>query len=1199
MDNTIPFNLMIFRKILALGALLLTITTISAAQQPRYQGLLWEITGNGLKKPSYLFGTMHVSSKLAFHLSDSFYQCIRNSDMVALETNPEQLQEDFSKSRMFFLGSMASRRAPQRKTLPDQAFTVSSYADALEAGLAYRPEMINHLLYRTYAMQEDFEENTFLDMYIYQVGSKLGKKATGVENFDESEKLMFEAYRDASLDRQNKRERPVRYRSGSGEMLNDAYRRGDLDMLDSLSNRQSESPAFLEKFLYKRNENMARAIDSIARKTSLFAGVGAAHLPGDRGVINMLRKMGYKLRPVQFANRDSKQKDELDKMRAPVQFREYFADDRSFYVELPGTLFNFNRLGAVNQLQYADLANGAYYLVSRIRTNAATLGQTTDDVMKKIDSSLYEFVPGKITSIKKNTNTPAPGFDIESRTRRGDLQRYRIFVTPFEILIFKISGNGDYAAGPEGDRFLRSIRLQSSMDSVVQPFTYSSAYGGFSANVTDLPFHTNTMSGPGSVQRQEFGMLDRQTGNNYQVFRIPLHGYTRLEEDTVELSFAEETYRATASIRQTAGRKVIRWEGRDCLEMLYKNADSSNTIARFFVQGPHTVLVAARFRQNRKAAEDFLAAFKPILSKYGPPMTKRDTMLQFTVQSPVKAMQDDMAEAVEESLAWSRHSGEDSRTKTRWFVADSTGEAVRVMVRKYNPYFSIDSSEYWQRIADDLGGDDHLVIASRERRSSPETESMLLRMRDTNSSRAILHKVIVRNHMRYLLSALIDSTAGPSGFVKNFFDSFQPYGDKSDTGTIFSPRGNLLVRDFYAADSATRASARMSVSSANFRDADAPGLIRLVKGWSMKEKDYLSVKSELLGSLGMLHHKDVLPFLKNAYLAAEDTSALQQAVARALLMQKTTEANSLFKELVLADIPILNEGDRVYDWFFPLYDTLQLSAGLFPELLQLTALSVYKNSIYRTMALAADSNALAPALYADHIGQIAFDARAALQAMVSESQEQEAENDGKRSYEAPDDDITQFATLLLPFRTQNRNAARFFNSLEKLRQPGQQISLITMYLRRGIPVKDSLLEAIAAQDLYRAKLLEELENIGQAARFPERYRKQELLARSALMATPAWDSRLDSVVYVGKQSTTFRLKKGTVYFYKCRIRNVDEWFLAVSGLQPEKESDVWSEMDLLHVNDKPMDPKIPVAEQQDRLMRKARYKARVRAQLEE
>ena len=59
----------------------------------KYPSLLWEITGKGLKKPSYLIGTMHVSSKLAFNLPDSFYYAIRNAEVVALETNPETWQE--------------------------------------------------------------------------------------------------------------------------------------------------------------------------------------------------------------------------------------------------------------------------------------------------------------------------------------------------------------------------------------------------------------------------------------------------------------------------------------------------------------------------------------------------------------------------------------------------------------------------------------------------------------------------------------------------------------------------------------------------------------------------------------------------------------------------------------------------------------------------------------------------------------------------------------------------------------------------------------------------------------------------------------------------------------------------------------------------------------------------------------------------
>ena len=89
----------------------------------------------------------------------------------------------------------------------------------------------------------------------------------------------------------------------------DAYRRGDLDMLDSLDRMMESSEAFREKFLYRRNEIQAGSIDTILKNSSLFVGVGAAHLAGERGVIDLLRKMGYTLRPIFMANRDAVQKE--------------------------------------------------------------------------------------------------------------------------------------------------------------------------------------------------------------------------------------------------------------------------------------------------------------------------------------------------------------------------------------------------------------------------------------------------------------------------------------------------------------------------------------------------------------------------------------------------------------------------------------------------------------------------------------------------------------------------------------------------------------------------------------------------------------------------------------------------------------------------------------------------------------------------
>ncbi len=56
------------------------------------KGLLWEISGNGIARPGYLYGTMHVPEKLAFNLSDSFFIALKQVDIVALETDHDQWQ---------------------------------------------------------------------------------------------------------------------------------------------------------------------------------------------------------------------------------------------------------------------------------------------------------------------------------------------------------------------------------------------------------------------------------------------------------------------------------------------------------------------------------------------------------------------------------------------------------------------------------------------------------------------------------------------------------------------------------------------------------------------------------------------------------------------------------------------------------------------------------------------------------------------------------------------------------------------------------------------------------------------------------------------------------------------------------------------------------------------------------------------------
>ncbi|HEU4469965.1 MAG TPA: TraB/GumN family protein, partial [Flavisolibacter sp.] len=155
-------------RTLTIGAVLVLSFFSSFSQKTKvppknYPSLLWEIRGKGMSKPSYLFGTMHVSSKMVFHLSDSFYLGIKNADVVALETDMGSWQEDFSKYDLEGQGMLGMFFGRNGFGSPSDYLTIGTlqappYEKIIEMALHSSPSMINNFLYRSYSERSsDFE----------------------------------------------------------------------------------------------------------------------------------------------------------------------------------------------------------------------------------------------------------------------------------------------------------------------------------------------------------------------------------------------------------------------------------------------------------------------------------------------------------------------------------------------------------------------------------------------------------------------------------------------------------------------------------------------------------------------------------------------------------------------------------------------------------------------------------------------------------------------------------------------------------------------------------------------------------------------------------------------------------------------------------------------------------------------------------
>src|SRR5258705_1913654 len=142
------------------------------------------------------------------------------------------------------------------------------------------------------------------------------------------------------------------------------------------------------------------------------------------------------------------------------------------------------------------MENGSYYMVPGFRTKAWMWENNKDEVYKIIESLLYENVPGKIISKTNMVKNGYRGFAITNKPRRGDVQRYNIFVTPFEIIFFKMSGTGDYVKnGDEADKFFSSIQFREYRNGQDIAATnwkkYSPPCGGFSAELPHEPYIGN------------------------------------------------------------------------------------------------------------------------------------------------------------------------------------------------------------------------------------------------------------------------------------------------------------------------------------------------------------------------------------------------------------------------------------------------------------------------------------------------------------------------------------------------------------------------------------------------------------------------------------------------------------------------------------------------------------------------------------
>jgi uncharacterized protein YbaP (TraB family) len=266
--------------------------------------ILWEISGNDLKSPSYLLGTLKFIGKQEFYLPSQVTTRIKSCQIFAIEDQVDHhAQHELNKALHFPKGQSLSTQLNaadyklvqeffQKEFGIDKSLFESKYANV-------KPLALSILMTRLSLG----EKVRFYDIELLKYANKQNLESYSLESVDrEAEALNtfpMEAQVKALLHSVvNFETQKSEYKKLMGD-----YPTGNLDEIFEYTLHPTENnPLFLDEFYYKRNEEWLPKIEKMMADKTAFIAVGVSHLEGDRGLLALLKGKGYTLSSVQIKN---------------------------------------------------------------------------------------------------------------------------------------------------------------------------------------------------------------------------------------------------------------------------------------------------------------------------------------------------------------------------------------------------------------------------------------------------------------------------------------------------------------------------------------------------------------------------------------------------------------------------------------------------------------------------------------------------------------------------------------------------------------------------------------------------------------------------------------------------------------------------------------------------------------------------------
>lgn len=287
------------KNLVKLGvAALMTITSMNITAQNKNadseNSILWEVTGNGLSKPSYITGTCHIMCSKDFEMKPKVLKALEKSDSFVMEINYMDPKEMTALQGMF-----KSDKKLSDQLSPNEANKLDKILADYGTNLKNMDSSSSQALYALISMKAVPCPQTEIKSYeieLLQTALKSKKNIGGLEKVEDQLTSINNAYDLKEVIQQLKMGKE--YEVLLQGMVN-AFKKEDVHTVYNLFKNDKFMNSKQEKaMLTDRNKNWAEKMPEMMKKESSLFAVGGAHLMGENGIIKLLRSKGYTVKPI-------------------------------------------------------------------------------------------------------------------------------------------------------------------------------------------------------------------------------------------------------------------------------------------------------------------------------------------------------------------------------------------------------------------------------------------------------------------------------------------------------------------------------------------------------------------------------------------------------------------------------------------------------------------------------------------------------------------------------------------------------------------------------------------------------------------------------------------------------------------------------------------------------------------------------------